>query len=51
MFSTLMVRVQTRAAARAIASPAGPDGPPATRYYGENRSGESGGFKGVIPPR
>ena len=37
MFSTLMVRVQT------IARSARADGPPAARYYGENRSGNAGG--------
>ena len=35
MFSTLMVRVQT------IAQSARAGGPPAARYYGENRSGSS----------
>jgi hypothetical protein len=51
MFSTLMVRVQTIAQpARAIARSARADGPPAARYYGENRSGNAGGSRGVVPP-
>ena len=33
-----------------IARPAGADGPPAARYYGENRSGHAGGSRGVAPP-
>ena len=44
MFSTLMVRVQT------IAPPAGVDDPPSARYYGEYRSGNAGGSRGVVPP-
>jgi RNA methyltransferase, TrmH family len=40
-----------RADAReAIARPAGPDGPPAARYYGGHRSGNAGGSGGVPPP-
>jgi RNA methyltransferase, TrmH family len=33
-----------------IARLAGADGPPTARYYGENRSGLSGGSRGVAPP-
>jgi hypothetical protein len=43
MFSTLMVRVQTRAAARA-------SGPPAACYYGELPQRAKWGGRGVIPP-
>ncbi|MBV9095440.1 MAG: DUF1015 domain-containing protein [Streptosporangiaceae bacterium] len=32
------------------ARPAGADGPPAARYYGEERSGLAGGSRGVVPP-
>jgi RNA methyltransferase, TrmH family len=33
-----------------IARLAGADGPPIARYYGENRSGNAGGSRGVVPP-
>jgi len=50
MFSTLIMRVQTRPHRAAIARLAGADGPPTARYYGEHHSGNAGGSRGVVPP-
>ena len=49
MFSTLIMRVQTRPHRAAIARLAGADGPPTARYYGEHHSGNAGGSRGVAP--
>jgi RNA methyltransferase, TrmH family len=39
-----------RPARAGIARLAGADGPPTARYYGERRSGNAGGSRGVAPP-
>jgi hypothetical protein len=51
MFSTLVVRVQTIARFREGLGWARGEkqSPPAARYYGENRSGNAGGSRGVVP--
>jgi len=55
MFSTLGMRVQTIARHRAARGGLGwargeKQSPRAARYYGENRSGNAGGSRGVVPP-